>query len=36
MATRINMRFGETIVPAELNDTETALAFARNFLSPSA
>lgn len=28
MATRINLRFGATVVPAELNETETALAFA--------
>lgn len=29
MATKINLRFGETTVQAELNDTETACAFAR-------
>lgn len=28
MATKIKMRFGETTVQAELNDTETARAFA--------
>ena len=28
MATRINLRFGATVVPAELNETETARAFA--------
>lgn len=27
MATRINMTFGGTVIPAELNDTETARAF---------
>lgn len=25
---KINMHFGETVIPAELNDTETARAFA--------
>ena len=29
MATKINLRFGETSIPVELNDTETALAFAQ-------
>lgn len=29
MATKISMRFGETSVSAELNDTETARAFAQ-------
>ena len=30
MATMITLRFGETCIPAELNDTETAQAFARH------
>ena len=29
MATKINLRFGKTTIPAELNDTNTALAFAQ-------
>ena len=29
MTTRINLHFGETTIPAELNDSETAVAFAR-------